>query len=78
MTDDMTGFNSFKDNMIIHSIKVVGSDPGGGGVTAVNKIEIRNPTNISVRVDDIPVEIYYKTEKVRFVSLIRSRIHSDW
>ena len=67
MTDDMTpvGFDSFKGNLIIHSIKVVGSDPGGGGITAANKIEIRNPTNISVRVDDIPVEIYYKTEKAR-------------
>ena len=60
-------------------------DPGGGGLTAVNKIEIRNPTNIAVRVDDIPVEIYYKTEKVRYFpsrilesTLIVSLGNPDW
>ncbi|RXW23634.1 hypothetical protein EST38_g2230 [Candolleomyces aberdarensis] len=74
-TLSMEGFNCFKDNVISHSIRVVGSDPGGGGITAVSKIEIRNPTNITVRLDDIPVEVYYKTEKIGNLNLPSFKLH---
>lgn len=63
-SNSLRGFNDFEGCITIHDLRVVGSHPRGEGVTATHKVQIKNPTNISVHVDDLPVEIGFKGRKV--------------
>ena len=45
-------------------VRITGSDQKGNSLTASIDIALKNPSNISVLVDELPVEIFYDGIKV--------------
>lgn len=48
----------------MENLKITGSDVMGNGATVHANITIKNPSNISVLVDELPIELYYNAVKV--------------
>ena len=48
----------------MENLRITGNDAMGNGAIVHANITIKNPSNISVLVDDLPIVLYYNAVKV--------------
>ena len=65
------GFGYFKDQIVVEKIRITGSDHNGNSLIARTDLTIANPSSVSVLIDELPVEVYYRGVKVTIQAVSR-------
>ena len=58
------GFDNLKDQILMDNFRITGSHEMGNGSRAQADVTIKNPSNVSILVEEMPVEVLYNTVKV--------------
>ena len=58
------GFDQLKDQIAMDDFRITGTHEMGNGARAHADMTIKNPSNVSILVEEMTVQLYYDTVKV--------------